>query len=198
MHLTHCIDTGVPLCAASQVVLTRGNSSSRRHEVQLTTTTDLQPLLGISMRFLQHGLLSSGHSQPGLHLADLLLPGRQLAPYLLQSLSVLLHLTSNPLMKLLEKLFLSLQLLLQLLRLVSQLWDAGLKLLCFRGTSLWSRQPFICLLAVTFWHLSRCTYWRRIHSLRKACLCEFTMTAFRMLPSLPCMPARAAGMVLVD
>lgn len=88
------------------------------------------------MGFLQHGLLSSGHSQPGLHLADLLLPGCQLAPYLLQSLSVLLHLTSNSLLKLLEKLFLSLQLLLQLLCLVSQLWDAGTKLLRFRGTSL--------------------------------------------------------------
>lgn len=88
------------------------------------------------MRLLQHVLLSSGHAQPGLHLADLLLPGRQLAPHLLQRPGVLLYLTLNPFLKLLHKLLLSVQLLLQLLGLGSQLWDACLKLLSFGCTSL--------------------------------------------------------------
>lgn len=124
---------------------------------QAPIVTHLQSLLGISMGFLHHVLLSSGHSQPRLHLADLLLPGCQLASHLLQSLSVLLHLTPNPLLKLLQKLLLSLQLLLQLLGLVSQLWDASLKLPGFRGTSLWSEQAAFRLLALAFQYTSRCS-----------------------------------------
>ncbi len=49
---------------------------------------------------------------------------------------MLLHLTSNPLLKLLQHLLLGLQLLLQLLCLGSQGWDAGLKLLSLRTSSL--------------------------------------------------------------
>lgn len=105
------------------------------------------------MRVLQHVLLSSGHAQPGLHLADLLLPGRQLAPHLLQGLRVLLHLTPNPLLKLLQKLLLNLQLLLQVLGPASQLWDARLKLLSFRRASLCSQQAISSLLAAAV-HLS--------------------------------------------
>ena len=101
------------------------------------------------MGFLQQVLLSCGHAEPGLHLADLLLPGRQLAPHLLQSLGVLLYLTLNALLKLLQKLLLSFQLLLQFLGLASQLWDARLKLLGFRGTSLCSQQPTMPLCHVS-------------------------------------------------
>lgn len=87
-------------------------------------------------------------------MADLLLPGRQLAPHLLQGLGVLLYLTLNPLLKLLQKLLLKLQLLLQLLSPASQLWDARLKLLSFRGTSLYSQQHSYSLLAAAVHCLS--------------------------------------------
>jgi len=71
-----------------------------------------------------------------LNLADLLVPGSQLAPNLLQSLGVLLHFPLNPFLKLLQHLLLSLQLLFQLLGFSSQLWDSSLKLLSVCAASL--------------------------------------------------------------
>ncbi len=71
-----------------------------------------------------------------MNLADLLVPGSQLAPNLLQSLGVLLHFPPNPFLKLLQHLLLSLQLLFQLLGFSSQLWDSGFKLLSLCAASL--------------------------------------------------------------
>jgi hypothetical protein len=71
-----------------------------------------------------------------LNLADLLVPGSQLAPNLLQSLGVLLHFPPDLFLKLLQHLLLSLQLLFQLLGFSSQLWDSSLKLLSVCAASL--------------------------------------------------------------
>ena len=170
---------------------------------QAPIVTHLQSLLGISMGFVQHVLLSSGHSQPRLHLADLLLPGCQLAFHLLQSLSVLLHLTPNPLLKLLQKLLLSLQLLLQLLGLVSQLWDASLKLPGFRGTSLWSEQAFR-LLALAFQYPSRCSVVSEQTACNRCCqiyalACDSNeLMGLQMRASLHVDRTTAAGIMLSD